>query len=494
MKNLVSCICLGFLFSLHLCCAQRVVTAAQFEPIQREILQLIEEEKIPSMAVAVAKDGKVIWQEAFGWADKEGKIKATPQTIYPLGSLSKSIAATGMMTLIENGRVTLDDTVNDLIKPAKLHSFHGSADAVKVLHILNMSAGIPHGWTSYPDRIFDPLTEEEKNQFVEKIGLVTFPPGEVQQYSNYSYGFLDLMMERVSGQPLEEYMQESVFRPLQMTNSYTRYQAKKANRFAIPYSNNSPMDPFHFLPYGGGGYFSTAEDLIHYGMFYLRNQVAGQKQILSNETIDFMHHFDEGPAGLFRIGWFDMGHAVASNGNITGANAMIMLIPGENVAIVCLTNTHLDSYADQIADKIMDHLLPDLQRQMTYEKYIPIYEPPYQSNDRLLGQWEGKIHIPKEDIPILMTFKQDGIIEVQLENGEIKTLRNATFNQFDKLEGSIDAHIPVPEKRDTKEVTCNLTLVYQQDRLYGHICPRFGYEDGTAFSYGRFVSLERKSP
>ena len=84
-----------------------------FETIRANILERVESGEIPSMAVAVSQRGEIIWEEAFGWADRESGIPATPETVYPLGSLSKSITATGIMILVERGVIGLDDPVGN---------------------------------------------------------------------------------------------------------------------------------------------------------------------------------------------------------------------------------------------------------------------------------------------------------------------------------------------------------------------------------------------
>lgn len=490
-KNLI--LSIGFLLVLNLKgFSQSHIQSDRFDSIEKEINIWIEEGKIPSMAVAVAEKGKVIWLDAFGWANIEEKTPAEPNTIYALGSLAKSMAATGTMTLVDNKKIKLNSPVNKLIAPAKIQNFHGPGEEVELQHILNMSAGISHGWETYPDAIFNTQSEEEKNKFVDKIGLITFPPGKVQQYSNYSYGLLDLVMERVSGKRLEVFMRESVFNPLGMKNSFTRYQSDRADDFATLYNQNSALDPYHFLPYGGGGYFSTAEDLIRYGMFYLKQELPGREKILRNSTIDLMQHFDQGAPGMFKIGWFNTGKRIISNGNITGANAMLLLIPGQEIAIVCLTNTHRNSYADQMANKILDKMLPDFQRQMTPEKYASIFETPYANNEGLNGIWKGSLENSMTKMEMAMDFEKDGTIRIRFGDADWKEIQYPTFNQYQVFSGNVTAHIPMPEKKNEDEVFCNLTLYLEKNRLYGNVQSSFSHENGSSFSYGSFINLRKE--
>lgn len=469
---------------------QNLVESQDFDPIKEQIQSWIEGGDIPSMSIAVAQDGKLIWKEAFGWANKEKKVKAHPQHIYALGSLAKSMAATGTMTLVEQGKLSLEDEINPLIAPARLKNYHGPESDIKLKHVLNMSAGIPHGWTTYPDQVFTAFSEEEKDRFIDKIGHVTFPPGKIQQYSNYSYGILDLVMERQSGKSLEAYMQSEVFQPLGMKNSHTSYQNDKADQFVSLYNREGAIDPYHFLPYGGGGYYSTAEDLIEYGLFYLKNRKEGRKRILSDKSIELMHTY-EGAPGMFKIGFFNTGSLIISNGNITGANAMLMMVPEKNIVIVCLTNTHINGYADQAAGLILGHILPDFDSGMDREKYAAVFETPYQDAPELLGEWKGEIASIEGSIPLRLSCKKGDGIKLKVGEEDWEELNYPTFNQYKKLEGSFRAYIPLPEKEDEEESRCVFSLYYDQGKLYGHIQSMFSSEEAS-FSYGVFVSLEKE--
>src|SRR5690606_4339613 len=86
-------------------CGADAPTSDQFEPVREKIRAGLEAQKVASIAVAVAKDGEILWEEGFGWADREKRIPATAHTAYSLASISKPITATGLMTLVEKGQV-----------------------------------------------------------------------------------------------------------------------------------------------------------------------------------------------------------------------------------------------------------------------------------------------------------------------------------------------------------------------------------------------------
>ena len=113
--------------------------------IRKEIQQMVSDSTIPSLAVAVIKDGKILWQEAIGYADLEKKEKATLKSIYPLGSVSKSITATGIMQMVNAGKIGLFDNVQDFIKPVQLKDIEGNAPTIKVWQLVSNNSGLNHG-------------------------------------------------------------------------------------------------------------------------------------------------------------------------------------------------------------------------------------------------------------------------------------------------------------------------------------------------------------
>ena len=118
-------------------CKAVVSTPARFSAIEEEIRACVTKGEFPSLAIGVVQDGKIIWAETFGWADRERRVAATPQTAYGLASLGKSITATAVMTLVEQGKVGLDMTVGKIIQPDRLEIYEGSS------RLISFSLGRP---------------------------------------------------------------------------------------------------------------------------------------------------------------------------------------------------------------------------------------------------------------------------------------------------------------------------------------------------------------
>ena len=115
----------------------------QFERVRAAIREQMQKRSVPSVSVAVARDGKIIWEEAFGWADCENRIEATPHTMYSLASISKPFTATALMILKQRGLVDLDRPINDYLGDAKIKVRIGNPNDVTIRRVANHSSGLP---------------------------------------------------------------------------------------------------------------------------------------------------------------------------------------------------------------------------------------------------------------------------------------------------------------------------------------------------------------
>ena len=120
-----------------------------FLEVKEKIVRLVEEKKIPSLSLAVVRNGEIVWEEAFGLANLEKKIKATPETLYPIGSATKPFTATGLMILVERGLVDLDKPANAYLGNVKLRAYEGDASEAAVRRILHHTSGLPMYWNFY---------------------------------------------------------------------------------------------------------------------------------------------------------------------------------------------------------------------------------------------------------------------------------------------------------------------------------------------------------
>ena len=188
-----------------------------FDPVRERIAKGLVDTNLPSIAVAVARDGQIIWEQGFGWADRENRVPASEHTLYSIASVSKPITATGLMVFKERKKIDLDKPINDYLGDAKLQARVGDAAAATVRRVANHTSGLPlHYQFFYADEAYKPPTREET---IHRYGNLVTAPGERFQYSNLGYGVLDYVVERSAGKKFADAMREEVFLPLGMTHT-----------------------------------------------------------------------------------------------------------------------------------------------------------------------------------------------------------------------------------------------------------------------------------
>jgi len=166
------------------------VSQPDFSKVRKLIQEQIATKGTPSISVAVAHNGKILWEQGFGWADRENRIRATEHTMYYTASVTKLFTETALMILQERKQLDLDRPVNDYLGAAKLSSPAWKADEATVRRVANHTAGLT---------TFNPAHRLPMEQAISHYGVLFWPPGERFDYSNLGPIILEEVVARVSG-------------------------------------------------------------------------------------------------------------------------------------------------------------------------------------------------------------------------------------------------------------------------------------------------------
>ena len=473
-----------------------VVAPESFQEIRSAILGQVRSGDVPSMAVAVVRDGRIVWEEAFGWADVERRIPATPETVYPLGSLSKSLTAMGIMVLVERGGLDLDDPVEKYVPAASITVHEGQGADLTIRRVMQMRGGIPHGWATYGDS-FDPPTILEH---LRSSGIVVFPPGEVELYSNNAYGVLEAVIAGAAGRDFGEFMRSEVLEPLGMSNSFATLTPELVDRAAVRYEATGERLPFaqyHFIPQGGAGGFASVHDLALYALFHLGTPDPGQRPILTDETLESMH-YEKAPESqsVIALGWGSVSlagdlHWLISNGSIAGANSMLTLIPEEELAVAVLTNISSSSLADETAIRIADAALPGFGERAMHviQAYEEAHAPiPLEPGPELTGEWQGLLETEEGPVTVSLTVHEDGQAAVRLGSDDAVAIERLML-QGTAISGGFSARIP-GHSVFGEEHAMELMLRSGGDCLYGHVTSSTSTETAS-LSIPFYIRLEK---
>jgi CubicO group peptidase (beta-lactamase class C family) len=431
-----------------------------YDGVREFIRQQLSERRLPSVAVAVAREGKIIWEEAFGFADVENRIPATPHTMYSLASISKPITATGLMILKERGRIALDRPINEYLGEAKIAVRVGNPVDATVRRVANHTSGLPlHYQFFYEDESYRAPSRDET---IRRYGNCVTVPGERYQYSNLGYGILDYIIARVSGRSYAEFMRTEVFQPLGLTHTSVNIGPGLEKHQAIRYGLDGTPIPFYDFDHpGGSAVYASAHDLVRFGMFHLKAHLPDQKAILKDKTITEMQKATVGTGDKsgYGIGWgtneSPSGRLVISHsGGMGGVSTLLRLYPSEKIAIVVLSNAS-SNLPGQVMERIVAVVAPEPPRNPGTQNQPP---PDFKPHGELLGDWQGKVHTYKGELSFRLTFQPDGVVRAQLGTQSTTSLNRAQFRDG-YLSGSFTGDIGT---EDANRTSYALALLLKQ--------------------------------
>jgi CubicO group peptidase (beta-lactamase class C family) len=312
-----------------------------------KVKQLIQEQMtaraIPSFAIAVARNGEILWEGGFGWADRENRIPATEHTPYYLASVTKSITATAIMILQERQLLDLDRPVNDYLGSTQVSSPLWDPVQATVRRVATHTAGLTtFRRTYYAGQSGSRLSADET---IRRYGVLFWPPGDHFDYSNLGYGILGEVVARVSGKEYADFLREELFWPLDMNRASVGMGPAPDKYAAVRYSFDHGRSPQaeSATPGASAGYCGV-HDLVLFGMFHLKAHLPNQKAILSDASIDAMQNstVDTGD-GRYGLGWwvnedFFGYRGILGQGGTDDSQAWLQLIPSEGIVVAVLSN------------------------------------------------------------------------------------------------------------------------------------------------------------
>jgi CubicO group peptidase (beta-lactamase class C family) len=430
----------------------------QFDSIKALINSKLVEMTVPSLAVAVAIDKDIIWEEGFGWANREKRLRSNHHIMYSLASISKPITATGLMVLVDQDKIALDKPVNDYLGDAKLKAWVGDPDEVTVRRVANHSSGLPLHYHFFCED--EPYTKPSMDETIRRYGNLVTAPGEKYQYANLGYGILDYVISRVSGKSYADFMRQEVFLPLNMTRASVNIGTGLEKYQAIRYGYDGLPIPFYDFDHpGASAVYCSAHDLVNFGMFHLKSHLPDQKAIISDEAIHDMQiptaeiDVDSGYGIGWRINRNDSVYlSVSHTGGMGGVSTVLKLIPSEKLAVVALANS-ASSLPHLICKEILSVLLPNYTQE---EEQKREEESVFKPTPELTGKWSGSVHTYRGEIPIILLVKESGDIHVKLGDQLWTLLNDVKFND-DYLSGRMMGDIGT-EDANRRKYYLNLSL------------------------------------
>jgi CubicO group peptidase (beta-lactamase class C family) len=450
-----------------------VAPPASLDSLRPRIRHLVDSLHAPSLAVAVAQHGKIIWEEGFGFADIARQRPATANTLYSMASISKPITATGMMTLVERGRIALDHPANEYLGRGKLSGFAADPKEATVERVMSHTAGLPLHY-----RFFYEGGDEKRptmDDAIARYGIIVFPPGKVYNYANLDYGIVEQMIAHTAGEPYESYMHHAVFVPLGMKRTAIG-TGRGLTDAAIRYDDSLHAIPFYDFDHrGASAVWTTAHELLRFGMFHLRDHLTDEKPILADSTILNMEHARTpgDTAHGYGLGWgLDDDHGyrrVSHTGGMPGVATRLDLYPSADLAVVVLENES-NALPSIVASQIENVLLPNREQAIVAERAAQQGRPraTFMAPSELVGEWTGTVRTYQGTVPIALRVKSDEVLVRLGGQGSLWTLLNRPNYNNDVLAGQFVGTVPTADaKRHPHDV--NMSLYFADGTLRGFI-------------------------
>ncbi len=421
-------------------CRSRRGDQDRFASVRSEIIDFMKDENVPSVSVAVAGHGTIVWEESFGWANPEKKIKATPNTMYEIASIAKVYTVTALMVLRERGLLNLDAPVESYLGGIKIKSYGFDASGVTLRRIVQHTSGLPMYWGK-PSRTDSSQTYTQKDMF-DRYAILAFRPGERELYSNLGIGMLTYVIEKVSGQPYAQFLKQNVFLPLGMHRTAYLSTPATTDDFAQQYDRSG--QPWIY----DEGFYASAHDLLRFGMFHLKDHLSDQRPVLSDSTIDLMQTAID-PMSDFRLPWWVWDVEGYKALVFTGASGTIIgLLPEADLAIVVLAN-RLQANTPKIAGRIAEVMLEDVDQSKRVSTPVQTHEkfkPGSLSRESLAGEWKGTIVTPERVFPVELSFGESGSPRMRIgKNGGLWGERMEPMSSLpgDYSGGIFSAYFPI---------------------------------------------------
>ncbi|MCM3782401.1 beta-lactamase family protein [Neobacillus mesonae] len=330
--------------------------------------------KLVGGLAVVVKDGNVLLNEGYGYADLESKTKIDPnRTLFRMASITKAVTATAVMQLVERREIDLTQDITAYMPGVKVVNNTGTP--VTIEHLLTHTTGFDFtDISSVPLHIIKNGEVSLADFIQENAPSVVRTPGEAYRYDNLASSMQGYIVQNVTGQPFEDYVKEHIFNPLEMKHASFRMDQNVLANLATGYDiDQNPIEPYENIPTIApeGGMFATGIDMANFIIAHLNDGHFGSSRIMKEETMELMHqtHYDAAGIPLMSYGFesfFQSSHngqtVIGKGGDLQGYHSWLWMLPDQNVGGMVIVNSDVSaSVREQFFIAFMDHFYPKKQ-------------------------------------------------------------------------------------------------------------------------------------
>jgi CubicO group peptidase (beta-lactamase class C family) len=368
--------------------AQSINIDRVVQELEPDIQRTMLEGRIPSVAIALIAGDRVIWSSAYGQSNLWARTPAVPSTVYLIGSTFKAMATVALLQQMEQGKFKLDDRVSDYLTEFKIQN-EDPQRPVTFRHLLTHTSGLPADFGGVP--VWGDTAPPTLNEYLGKSLKVAKPTMTSVVYSNQAYTLIGYLVQKFSGVPFKQYIQERIFAPLEMTSTAFEPRPEMEERLSIPYvvdeKSGSQVGATRVKAavWPAGLVYGTVLNQANWLIANLNGGVFKGKRIISEQTLEqmFTRQYDQfkGPVeGLwgnetagFGLTWWvqtrDGDRYFAHSGSVAGYTAFLLGNRDRKLGFAILTN---GNRAHPHLIKLSDRAIDLLKKYTTADKHSPV--------------------------------------------------------------------------------------------------------------------------
>jgi CubicO group peptidase (beta-lactamase class C family) len=358
---------------------------------------------ITGASIALIDGENIVWSGGFGYTDRSRNVNVTADTLFHVGSISKSFTALGVLKAVDKGLLALDDPLKKHLSWFTVNSRSGAeAEKITIRHLLSHHSGLgtwsPLGNPSdpqYHSRTFEEVVKSIRDSWLK------FPAGERFEYSNQGIDLAGYALEVTSGKPFADFMREELLAPLGMTvSTFDQAKATRTEECAVGYLSKRPVPIVNgvVLPLiAAGGLFASANDLARFIIFHLRGGLGVAKQILPQSFLQEMYapqltaNDQMSGYGLGVYKAIQYNTVRLSHGGLGyGISTHYRFLPEHKIGVVLMTNQDAAHNAPDLASRVIELMLAAKLGTVPKNKTLRLTDRPIASLDEsALRRCEG---------------------------------------------------------------------------------------------------------
>jgi len=374
---------LGFvLFAPRIAVSQTIDIDRVVAELEPEIQRALLAGNIPSASIALVSGDQVIWTGAYGQSNLWARTPASTNTVYLIGSTFKAMSTVALLQLMEQGKFKLDDRVNDYLTDFKIQG-EDPQKPITFRHLLTHTSGLPGDFGGFP--VWGDTVPPSLDEYLQKSLKVTKPPMTSVTYSNMAYTLIGYLVQKFSGMPYKQYIQEHIFTPLEMNSTAFEPRPDMEERLSIPYRVDEKTGAqlgavrVKASVWPAGLVYGTVLNQANWLIANLNGGKFKDKRIISEATLEQMltRQYDQFKGRIediwgnetagFGLTWWnqvrDGDRYFAHSGSVQGYTAFLLGNRDRKLGFAILTNgnrahPHLFKLADQAMDLMKKHSSP----------------------------------------------------------------------------------------------------------------------------------------